>query len=133
MMRRNRVLYGLLVLGGLLVSLQGAAAGDQPGSVPLPLGHPRTPPPFTDESERSEEFLKEMVSILNETRSSDAFLATVLALHRAKVDGKLVVPAIIRNEERLKVFADTDPKNGTDQQQTVLKCVLLLITGEKVQ
>ena len=102
MMRRKRVFSGLLVLGGLLVSLQGAAAGDQPGSVPLPLGHPQTPPPSIDESERSEEFLKEMMSILHETRSSDAFLATVLALHRAKVDGKLVVPTIIRNAERLR-------------------------------
>jgi hypothetical protein len=75
-----------------------------------------------------------MVSILNETRSTDAFIATILALHRAKVDGKLVVPAIIRNAERLKLFADTDPnKEGTTHQQILMKSVMLLISKGKTK
>src|SRR5271166_5996232 len=118
MMRTNRLLCSLLALGGMLVCLRGAAAYEP---VPPPPTIPNVDPLSVPEDKAGErEFVQDLVSILNETRSSDAFIATVLALHRAGVDGKLVVPAIIKNAERLKLFADTNADQGTVQQKTIM-------------
>ncbi len=119
-MRRVRLLAGVLIVAGCLAGGKVALAGDSPQG-----DQPFIPPAVRSSSE--EQFVGDMVSILNETQSPDAFLATVLALHRAKVEGKRVVPAIIHNAERLKLFADTPPEQGTEQQKAVLKCVLLLL------
>jgi hypothetical protein len=144
-MRRNRLLCGLLALSWLFATTAGVWAGEWTppknpskgpvapfgGAVPvcpfengIPEPSPLPPPPCCS---GGTDFVHELITILNETRSSDAFIATVLALHRAGVDGKLVVPAIIKNAERLKLFIDTNPDQGTAQQKTILKAVMLML------
>jgi hypothetical protein len=140
-MRRNRLLCTLLALGAIVGGTVGVLAAEKPGNkhpnnveTPCAQGCVCAPCSPSAADPAATEFVHELVAVLNETRSSDAFIATVLALHRAGVDGKLVVPAIIKNAERLKLFVDTNPDQGTAQQKTIMEAVLLMLKkgGKKV-
>ncbi|HYT87149.1 MAG TPA: hypothetical protein VEL76_00385 [Gemmataceae bacterium] len=129
---KSRVLCGLFVLGGLVGSLHAQVPPPPPeaGYYQGPVSDPRArfyDPSSQQDSSRDDEFVKESLSILNETRSSDAFIVTILALHRAGVDGKLLVPAIIRNAERLKLFGDAASDQGTDQKEMITREIMLML------
>jgi hypothetical protein len=63
-------------------------------------GTPAAPPLPTDP------YVTELLGILKETKSPDAFLMTLGLLVDAKPDHRHVVPAVIRNAERLGLLAD---------------------------
>src|SRR5438270_71115 len=97
-MRRNRLLCTLLALGAIVGGTVGVLAAEKPcnkhpNNNEAAGWQPCYPTPVTPSTNDAvaTEFVHELVAVLNETRSSDAFIATVLALHRAQVDGKLVV------------------------------------------
>jgi hypothetical protein len=75
----------------------------------------------------NEGFVGELVSILNETRSPDAFLVTLSILQEIKPDARAVVPEIIRNAERLRLFKRTDPDHPTEQQKMIVECIAALM------
>ncbi len=98
-MRRSRILCGLFALAATLVNLPAAAAHE------------------------NATFVNELLTILNETRSPDAFLVTITVLSELKPDARQVVSTIIRNAERLKLFAQTDPERFSEQQRMILGCL----------
>jgi hypothetical protein len=53
------------------------------------------------------EYEKELLSILATTRSTDAFCVTLGLLGETKVDPREAIPVVIRNAERLGIFADS--------------------------
>ncbi|MCI0456229.1 MAG: hypothetical protein L0Z62_04515 [Gemmataceae bacterium] len=114
-MRGSGMLCGLLILGGLLGGVRPVRADE--GSIrPPAVGH--------------DPFLSELLAILNETRSPDAFLVTISILQEMKPEARLVVPAIIRNAERLKLFAHTKPEEATEEQRTIADCIAALMKKE---
>jgi hypothetical protein len=79
-----------------------------------------------------EQFFRELLGILNETRSQDAFLVTLSILQELKADPYRAVPVIIRNAERLKLFGRTSPDHISEQQRMVAECIAALINKESV-
>jgi hypothetical protein len=77
-----------------------------------------------------EQFVRELLAILCETRSHDAFLVTLSILQEMKADPRMAVPVIIRNAERLKLFACTEPDQATEKQRMVTECIAGLIKKE---
>jgi hypothetical protein len=55
-------------------------------------------------------YVADLLGILQETKSTEAFLTTLDALVEAKPDHRQVVPAIIRNAERIGIYG------GANQQ-----------------
>jgi hypothetical protein len=51
-------------------------------------------------------YIAELLAIMQETKSVDAFVMTLTVLVDAQPDHRLVVPTVIRNAERLGLFAD---------------------------
>ncbi len=83
------------------------AAVPAPGQVSVPLpsltpggGQPSQP----TRTQVKDPYLRELVEVLGETRSVDAFLAVVTVLARENKEARAVVPAVIRNAERLGIF-----------------------------
>src|SRR5207244_8896475 len=90
---------------------------------PPPVGLPQVPAPSLPSGPVADHgvvpgagFIDELVSILNETRSPDAFLVTLSILQELKPEARAVVPAIIRNAERLRLLKRTNPDQPTEQQ-----------------
>jgi hypothetical protein len=83
------------------------ATGSRPGDTPPP------PPPPTDP------YVAELLGILKETKSVDAFITTLGLLVEAKADHHLAVPAVIRNAERLGVFADHIRKDDGEAMEVI--------------
>jgi hypothetical protein len=67
---------------------------------------------------------KELVAIMNETQSPDTFCVVLGCLERTKVDCEIVVPAIIRNAERMGLLKDLMSKDGPNEKQQRL-CEIL--------
>jgi hypothetical protein len=82
---------------------------------------------FSHVRDASADFIGELISILNETRSPDAFLVTLSILQEIKPEARTVVPAIIRNAERLRLFKRTDPDQPTEQQKMIVECIAVLL------
>jgi hypothetical protein len=78
-----------------------------------------------------EGFIRELLSILNETRSPDAFLVTLSILQELKPDARAVVPEIIRNAERLRLFKRTDPDHPTEAQKMIVDCIGELLKKDR--
>ena len=106
---------------------------------PPPVGLPQVPAPSLPPGPVADHgvvpgagFIDELVSILNETRSPDAFLVTLSILQEIKPDAQTVVPAIIRNAERLRLFKRTDPDQPTEQQKMIVECIAALLKKDNV-
>jgi hypothetical protein len=146
-----RLMRSLLVVGGLLaVNPSVFAEGKQTRPAPVPIapgwqacpdmaviGNPRIYPdprtrfaqgnPTDQAKDAKVDFIGELISILNETRSPDAFLVTLSILQEVKPEARVVVPAIIRNAERLRLFKRTDPDQPTEQQKMIVECIAALL------
>ncbi len=125
---------GLFFCGSMLATVSAGFADDgaTPPTRPDPVraiadpGLTSTPEPKpipTEANTAEEGFINELVSILNATHSSDAFLVTLSILQELRADAHVVVPAIIRNAERLKLFKRTDPDQPTAQQKMITECI----------
>jgi hypothetical protein len=128
-MKRRSWLVGILGLVGLLVLQPDVGATERESC-------PQSPPPSqpsaaaendlagTVRSPRADdEFVEDLVSILNETHSPDAFLVTLSVLQELKPDARVVVPAIIRNAERLRLFKRTKADQATEEQRMIVECL----------
>src|SRR5262249_12661779 len=117
----------MLVLSCMLTLIPAAACSQEHSpalpSEPVPVKVPDT----KQESRRDAKFTDELLSILNETKSPDAFLVTLSILQEVKPDAQEVVPAIIRNAERLRLFKRTDPDQPTEQQKMIVECIAALM------
>ena len=144
-----RFMRSVLVLGGLLavnpsVFAEGKPA--KPAPVPTP-GWQASPDdairnwkiypdprarfaqgtPSDQAKDTKEDFVGELIAILNETHSPDAFLVTLSIMQEIKPEARVVVPAIIRNAERLRLFKRTDPDQPTEQQKMIVECIAVLL------
>jgi hypothetical protein len=90
-----------------------------------------SPPPELDEAVCDPELARELLAILNETRSPDTFLVTLSMLQVVKVEARLAVPAIIRNAERLRIFKRTNPDQPTEQQKMIVECIAELLKKDR--
>jgi hypothetical protein len=61
------------------------------------------------ESGRDDRYVRELLDILKETQSPDAFQLTLMVLVEAKADPRVAVPVAIRNAERLGLLGRTVP------------------------
>jgi hypothetical protein len=146
-----RFMRSLLVLGGLLAATPSVfAEGKRANPAPVPfspgwqacpdmavIGNPRIYPdprtrfaqgnPTDQAKDAKVDFVGELISILNETRSPDAFLVTLSILQEIKPDARAVVPVIIRNAERLRLFKRTDPDQPTEPQKMIVECIAALL------
>ncbi len=100
-------------------------------SIPTPPAA-TVPVPVAPGLNSDETLVRELIAILGETQSHDAFLVTLSILHELKADPRLAVPAIIRNAERLQLFACTAPDQATEKQKMVAGCIAGLIKKDSV-
>jgi hypothetical protein len=114
-MRRSSLLMSVLVLGGLFARLTPALAEKPCADRPI------LPNPEKTLSE-------ELVAVLDQTQSPDVFLATVLVLEKVKGDPKCVIPAVLRNAERLRVF-EVGSNKPTKNRQVLLKMMVSFLTA----
>jgi hypothetical protein len=78
-----------------------------------------------------EALVKELLTILNETRSRATFCMTVELLGTMKADSRLVVPAILRNAERLKISNGMlrNESQWTTEQEIVARALQFFVPG----
>ena len=136
----KRTFWSKLVLGGMLVAIpQAYADGPVGAQTPAYTSPPTAAMPAEgslngryfeqgQEPPSDEGFVRELIAILKETSSPDAFLVTLSILQEMKVDARVAVPAIIRNAERLKLFKRTDPDQPTAQQAMIADCIADLLS-----
>jgi hypothetical protein len=131
----------LLIGGGVLAVLPtvfAASGGRKPAPPPPPPVYSEANEPYLCGQVKNgffcpqaqvagEDFIGELVSILNETRSPDAFLVTLSILQEIKPEARTVVPVIIRNAERLRLFKRTNPDQPTEQQKMIVECIAALL------
>lgn len=71
--------------------------------------------------------VEELMAILKETKSSDTFVVTAVALGRMGSKAKRAVPTIIRNAERLEILEGicdaTTPASETNEMQMVWQAI----------
>jgi hypothetical protein len=127
----------LFLLAGMLTTVPAVVAQQGNYSTPSPpssrggtLSHFVPPPVVLREVGPNDDLLRELLAILNETRSPDAFLVTLSILQELKPEPREAVPVIIRNAERLRLFKRTDPDKGTEQQRMILECIGDLLRKE---
>jgi hypothetical protein len=65
-------------------------------SLPGPQSKPR--------SQVKDPYVAELLDLISQTKSVDAFLVSVSLLAEAKAEARLVIPAVIRNAERLGIY-----------------------------
>lgn len=75
----------------------------------------------------------ELLKILHETNSPDAFLLSLRVLTELPVDGRAIVPSVIRHAERLGLLSD-HVASGRDSRmaEDVSEAIGLLLKKEKV-
>ncbi len=115
---RRGLLLGVLVLGIACARLQAASVDIDRGSDPAP-----TPMPPGEKT-----LSEELVAVLDKTQSSDVFLATVRVLEKVKCDPKVVIPAVLRNAERLRIY-ESGADSVTGQGSIILKAVEALLAA----
>jgi hypothetical protein len=62
-------------------------------------------------------YTKELLDILQTTRSVDAFVVTLHLLADTDMDARTVLPVVVRNAERLGVFADSLAQDKDDEDK----------------
>ena len=92
--------------------LQGTPSLAAPG-VP-PLSQPALPGGYVGE----------LVAVLNETKSVDAFLITVELLQKMGADARPAVPAVIRNAERLGILRKAKLYSGKGNRGAIASRLL---------
>jgi hypothetical protein len=83
-----------------------------PAPVCMPAQPPRCCAPSSPDNAK---LVEELLAILKETQSTDAFLVTVKALSDVGPDAKTAVPAIIRGADRLGLLKDIE-KQAKDEE-----------------
>jgi hypothetical protein len=68
-------------------------------------------------AEEQSAYLEDLLSILDETKSPDAFMLTLRCLDDDKADPRVLIPAAIRNAERLGILRDHGGKEGRKQER----------------
>jgi hypothetical protein len=114
-----------VVLAGLAPDA-GPPCLSAPAPVPAPVACVAAP--CADEA-----LVRELLVVLKETKSQDTFCMTVQILGTMKADGRLVVPAIIRNAERLKITEGMlrPESEWTTQQEIVARGLQFFIAGKE--
>jgi hypothetical protein len=129
-MRRDLAAAGLLAVGGMLCSFTAAFGEDKPQSGHQQKVHDKNLVVLKDSEvmkalegffqsrpadqaahgprakRRKAVLTKELLAILQETRSPDVFLLTVGCLEQMGTDPAVAIPAILRNAERLGILKD---------------------------
>lgn len=72
-----------------------------------------------------EEYLEELASILDETKSPDVFMLTLRCLDDDGADPRQLIPVAIRNAERLGILADFAGKDGRKVERAATFAELL--------
>jgi hypothetical protein len=82
-----------------------------PPAAPLPTAPAQ--PPIATRPVSQETYVAELLGIVTDTESIDAYLVTTTLLARAKGNGRAAVPLLIRNAERLGIFDRYALEEGT--------------------
>jgi hypothetical protein len=118
---------GVGALAGGALSGCGAPGGICPPSAPIGGSGP-CPSCTADANKAGSKLAAELVAILNETESVDTFLLTMSCLEAARPNAELVVPALIRNADRLGITKGiSSGKNRTEQQEALLNTLEQLL------
>jgi hypothetical protein len=110
--------------------------GPPPPATPVNWGNPvrvipPTPAPSVKKPAKPASVVEELVAILNETKSTDTFLATLAVLVKFGKEARAAVPAIVRNADRLAVF--TGFAGAGDEGKTareVVETIYTILDGE---
>jgi hypothetical protein len=132
MKRIHGWLAGLTLVALLLGPQVGEASQKKkPCNPSEPQFYDNITPPVnaaTKESSAEDQVVHDLIDILNETKSPQTLLATTLALMPMGKKAQAAVPVIIRNAERLKLFAPLKDMSSTKAENaTVILTAVMAI------
>jgi hypothetical protein len=83
----------------------GVATGPLSGNSTGACSDAKTEKIVAPTDQKKEDMVRELLALLDETKSLDTFVNTVHVLLDIKADSRLVVPAILRNADRLRIYS----------------------------